>query len=139
MCFSTIKSRPMQSQLLMKIRNIKQILFVKNCSKNVTDLEKHYDESLICKQIAGFKTCKVNLPRILISETNYNQKVNVFCPNCSTSVKSLEHHFNVSLICKQTKLIQDNQKSETKPENNPVTDNKKIYKFPLKSKLSLKR
>lgn len=110
-----------------------------NCRKNVTDLEKHYDEYLICKQTAGFKTCKVNLPRILISETKDNQKVNVFCPNCNTSVKSLEHHFNVSLICKQAKLIQDNQKNKTKPEKNPVIDDKKTNKVPLKSKLSFKK
>ena len=40
----------------------------KNCKKTVNNLAEHFAQSLICKQIDKLKPCKVNLPKIIISE-----------------------------------------------------------------------
>ena len=112
----------------------KASIVCRNCKKVVVDLAKHHAESLICKQTIGFKTCKVDLPRISLSKKNSKESLDKFCSNCKTKVNSLEQHFSISFICKQ---VHYNSSTERGKASHGKL--KTISKPSMKSKLSLKK
>ena len=75
------------------------LIVCKNCKKKVESLQKHLEKELICRQVFLTQKCKVNLPRIRVSEVKKKSKDDiefVVCPNCKETVvnkESLETSF----------------------------------------------